>query len=281
LALRVTYGDGTRQVGRIAGKGDLAPSGPSSFDVAHDGSIQVVDWVNGRLQVFDATGGYRGAAALPSDEPMDLAVGSRGQAYLATLGIDGRVFELSAEGDVVGRYPVEYGVSARVGAAPEGPRVFVGPNQWAAVSVDPGIPLSEAEQSRLQTSSVPRADGEVGLASPVGPRSFAAVWTRPDGSRGGAVVRLPAGVQVGSDYLVRSMPDGGAVVAQGVWDDTHAGVGLFRFDAAGSITSFSLAPEPTVEQASRFSTVRFRAPGEVLVAYSTGVAYTIARFEVK
>ena len=119
-----------------------------------------------------------------------------------------------------------------------------------------------------------------GSRRPVGRRRFAAVWTRPDGSRGGAVVTLPRGTQVGSDYLVQALPDGGAVVAQGVWDETHAGVGLFRFDAGGRIASFSLLPEPTVEQASRFSTVRFRAPDEVLVAYSTDHAFTIARFEV-
>jgi len=128
---------------------------------------------------------------------------------------------------------------------------------------------------------VPQADGGVGIASPVGRRRFAAVWTRPDGSRGGAVVTLPRGTQVGSDYLVQALPEGGAVVAQGVWDETHAGVGLFRFDAGGAITSFSLLPEPTVEQASRFSTVRFRSPDEVLVAYSTDRAFTIARFEVR
>ena len=279
-ALRVAYGDGTQQVGRIAGKGDLAPSGPSSFDVGPDGSIQVADWVNGRLQVFDAEGSYRRSAALPFDEPMDVAIGAQGQVYLATLGIDARVVEMSPAGEVVGRYPVAYGVSARVGAAPEGPRVFVGPNQWAAVSVHRGIPLSAEDQSRLQTASVPQADGGVGIASPVGRRRFAAVWTRPDGSRGGTVVTLPSGTQVGSDYLVQALPDGGAVVAQGVWDETHAGVGLFRFDAGGRIASFSLLPEPTVEQASRFSTVRFRAPDEVLVAYSTDHAFTIARFEV-
>ena len=280
-ALRVAYGDGTQQVGRIAGKGDLAPSGPSSFDVGPDGSIQVVDWVHGRLQVFDAEGSYRRSAALPFDEPMDVAIGAQGQAYLATLGIDARVVEMSPAGEVVGRYPVAYGVSARVGAAPEGPRVFVGPNQWAAVSVHRGIPLSAEDQSRLQTASVPQADGGVGIASPVGAApvrgGLDATGRQPRRGRGDAPARHAGGV---------GLPGAGAARRR-----CRGGPGRVGRDARGGRAlpvrcrrrdrSFSLLPEPTVEQASRFSTVRFRSPDEVLVAYSTDRAFTIARFEVR
>ena len=42
----------------------------------------------------------------------------------------------------------------------------------------------------------------------------------------------------------------------------------------------SRLPEPSIRQAARSSTVRFRSPDEVLVAYSTDRATTIERFEV-
>jgi hypothetical protein len=58
------------------------------------------------------------------------------------------------------------------------------------------------------------------------------------------------------------------------------GVALFRFSSTGTIARFSLLPEPSTQQAARFSTVRFRAPNEVLVAHQTDTSWTIERFEV-
>ena len=48
---------------------------------------------------------------------------------------------------------------------------------------------------------------------------MAFVWARPDGSRAGAVLRLPAGAQAGVDYFVRGVPDGGAIAARGLWSE--------------------------------------------------------------
>jgi hypothetical protein len=275
------YGAGDGEVGRAGGRAGEAVSGPSSFDVGPDGSVWVVDWVNRRLEVLSAQGTYRRAFPVPDGVPMDLAVTSTGGAYLAGLGTDARVTELDVAGKTVGRYPIGFGVSARISATPTGPRVFVGPAQWVAVSMQAGVPMSAESQAAAVTSAVPLPDGGVGLAAQVAPSRFAAVWSRPDGSRCGAVVKLPNGIRPGSDYFVHPLPDGGAVVAQGLWDDTHAGVGVFRFDATGRISAFSLLPEPTSQQAARFSTVRFRAPGDILVAYGDHHAYTIERFEVR
>ena len=212
---------------------------------------------------------------------MDLAVSPDGRLYLSTLGLDATSYELASSGRVVGGYPVAYGVAARVAAAPDGPRVLIGPGQWAAVRGGPGVPLSADRQAAMQTSSVPFADGSIGVTGDVGDRAFAVAWTRPDGSRVGAVVRLPAGARVGTDYFVRPLDDGGAVVARGLWDDTHFVVALLRFDARADIVSFSRLPEPSIEQDGRFSTVRFRSPNEVLVAYAAKRAVTIDRFEVQ
>jgi hypothetical protein len=280
VVLRLRFGRRDGRVGRTPEQEDQPAMGPSSFDVASDGSLDVVDWVNRRIEVFSASGSFMRAFALPGDQPMDIALRPDGGLYLAGLGMGATVYELDAAGRVTGRYPVGFGVSARISATTDGPRVFVGPGQWTGVSLHTGVPLSAEQQSQTETSYVALADGSVGVAAPLGSNRFAAVWTRPDGSRAGALVRLPHGVRPGTDYFVRPTPDGGAVAAEALWDDTHMGVGLFRFGATGTIEGFSLLPEPSTQQDARFSTVRFRAPGEVLVAYESARALTIQRFEV-
>ncbi len=281
VAVRLAYGRRDGEVGRTPQRADEPSVGPSSFDVGPDGSVFVVDWVNRRVEDFAPTGAFLRSFALPADRPMDVAVRPGGGLYLTELGMDATAYELDAAGRVVGRYPVGYGVSARIGATPSGPRVFVGPGQWTGVSLRPGVPLSPAMQAGTESSYVPLADGAIALAAPLGSHRFAVVWTRPDGSRAGASVALPPGVRPGADYFVRPAADGGAVAAEALWDDTHMGVGLFRFAATGGIESFSLLREPTTLQAARFSTVRFRGPREVLVAYESRRALTFERFEVR
>jgi hypothetical protein len=279
--VRMRYGDGRSRVG-ITGTGpDELPQGPSSFDVAADGSIDVVDWVNHRILVFSSAGRFLRSVTAPDRRPMDLTLASDGHLYLSTLGLGAKAYELGGDGGVIGRYPVAYGVAARVAAAPDGPRVQVGPGQWTAVRAAPGVPLSAERQAAAQTGSVPLADGSVGITGDLGGGAFAVAWTRPDGSRTGAVVRLPNGVRVGTDYFVHPMQDGGATVARGMWDDAHFVVGVLRFDARARIIGFSRLPEPSIQQAARFSTVRFRSPAEVLAVYATDRAVTIDRFEVR
>jgi hypothetical protein len=281
VRLRLRYGRGDGEVGRTPERSEEPSEGPSSFDVTPDGSLFVVDWVNRRIEDFAPSGAFVRAFPLPDARPMDVSVRPGGGLYLAELGMDATAFELDKAGRVVGRYPVGYGVSARIGAAPDGPRVLVGPGQWTGVSLRTGVPLPPVLRSQTESSYVPLADGSVAIAAAVGSHRLAVVWTRPDGSRAGALVALPSGVRPGTDYFVHPRPDGGAVAAEALWDDTHAGVALFRFGPTGAIERFSLLAEPTTQQAARFSTVRFGPPSEVLVAYATGHALRIDRFEVR
>ena len=280
VVVRLPYGDGNGLVGVTGERTDEFPSGPSSFDVGSDGSIYVVDWVNGRVQVFAPGGRFLRTVTAPDQRPMDLAVAADGRMYLTTLGLDATSYELEASGDVVGRYPVAYGVATRVAAGPEGPRIEVGPGQWTAVRGAPGVPLSAERQAIEQTAAVPLEDGAVGVTAELSSNAFAVAWTRPDGSRAGAVVSLPSGVRAGTGYFVRPLPDGGALVARGLWDDVHFEVGVLRFDARARIVAFSRLPEPSIQQSARLSTVRFRGPGEVLAVYADERAVTIERFEV-
>ena len=110
---------------------------------------------------------------------------------MTTLGLGATAFELGADGRVVGRYAVAHGVAERIAVTPGGPHVWVGPAQWAPVRSRPGVALPAAAQSRGLASAIPGRDGSVALSQELGGGRIAFVWTRPDGSRAGAVLTLP------------------------------------------------------------------------------------------
>jgi hypothetical protein len=281
VVAQLRYGDGTSQVGRIGGAGDEQPLGPSSFDVAPDGSIRVADWVHRRLLVLSPGGAYRRAVPLPVTRPVDVAVGVNGELAVTTLGLGATAFELGVDGRVIGRYRVETGVAERIALTPGGPHVWVGPAQWAPVRSSLGVALPSEAQSRGLAEAVPARDGTVALSQDLADGRVAFVWARPDGSRAGAVLRLPAGIQPGVDYFVRGLPDGGAIAARGVWSEAGEAVALLRFDAGGALASAELIAPPTHEMDAAASTIRFRAPDEVLAVYADERGIRIERFEVE
>jgi hypothetical protein len=281
VVARLAYGNGAAQVGRVGGVGDEQPLGPSSFDIAPDGSIQVADWVHERVLVLTTRGAYRRAIPLPVKRPVDIAVGARGDLAVTTLGLGATAFDLAADGRVAGRYEVETGVAERIAFTPGGPHVWTGPAQWAPVRSRPGVALPAEAQTRALTSAVPARDGAVALSQDLPGGRVAFVWARPDGSRAGAVLRLPAGAQPGVDYFVRGLPDGGAVAARGLWSDQGEAVALLRFGADGGLITAELIAPPSREMDAAASAVRFRAPDEVLAVYTEAHGIRIDRFEVK
>jgi hypothetical protein len=278
---RLSYGDGAGHVGRTGGVGDEQPLGPSSFDVAPDGSILVADWVHARLLMLSPRGEHRRTVPLPVERPVDVAVGEGGELAVTTLGLGATAFELGADGRVIGRYRVETGVAERIALTPGGPHVWVGPAQWAPVRSSAGFALPAEAQSRGLASAIPGRDGTVALSQDLPGGRVAFVWARPDGSRAGAILRLPAGVEPGVDYFVRGLPDGGAIAARGLWSEAGEAVALLRFGADGSIGSADLIAAPTHEMDAAASAVRFRAPDEVLAVYADERGVRIERSEVK
>jgi hypothetical protein len=277
--LRLMRGEGEGQVG-FAGVGtEDGIRGPSSFDLTVDGEIVVADPINRRVQWFSAAGEFRRAEAIPTTHDVDLAVQPDGALALAGLGTSSTAYELSADGDVTGSYPIGFGVVSRV-AAGEVPRVRVGEGQWVPIRGAEGAALSADAQGRAQTSSVPLADGRVGYAGELQDGRLAVAWTRPDGSRGGVVLRLPTGVQAGADYFVHPLPDGGALVARGLWDDSHFGVAVLRLDATGRLRAFRLLPEPSRIMAAPYSTVRSVSAHSLVMAEDDRGAIVLRRYAV-
>jgi hypothetical protein len=280
VVTRLGYGDETSQVGRIGGVGDEQPLGPSSFDIGPDGAIFVADWIHTRVMVLSARGQFRRALPLPTRRPVDVAIGEKGEVAVTTLGLGATAFELAADGRAIGRYRVPTGVVERIALTPDGPFVWTGPAQWVPVRSRAGVALPAEAQSRSITAAVPAPDGTVALSQELPGRRVAFVWARPDGSRSGAVLQLPSGVQPGVDYFVNGTPDGGAIAARGLWSESGSAVALIRFAADGSIVVADVIAPPTQEMDAASSTVRFRAPDEVLVAYGDDRGFRIDRFEV-
>jgi hypothetical protein len=280
VVARIDYGPAKDEVGRDGGSGDLQALGPSSFDVAPDGSIHVADWVHRRVLVLSPRGTFRRTVPLPVERTVDLSIGPRGGYAITTLGLDATAYELAGDGRVLGRYRVHAGVAERVASTPAGPQVWVGPAQWAPVRSAPGAALAAEAQARGVTQAVPGRDGGVALSQDLGEGRIAFVWSRPDGSRAGAVLSLPAGVEPGVDHFVRALPDGGAIAAHGVWSDHRQGVALLRFRADGSLVTASLIEPPSSEMDAAASAVRYREPNEVLVFRSGRDGVRIERYEV-
>jgi hypothetical protein len=276
-ALFLPYGDGTGEVG-VDGVGpDRDLLGPSSFVVGPDGTISVVDWVNDRVEVF-RHGALERTFATPAHDTFDVAVGTSGNTYLQTLGTDGTTYEVDAGGRLVGRYLAAFGIASRVMTTSTGPAVNVGPAQWLSVRSVSGITRTPALQAATATAAPVAADGSSTRFGILGAGRVALSWRRGVADRG-TVLQLPNGTRAGTEYFAEPLADGGAVLALGLWNEHHNGVGLFRFDAAGTVRSFLLLPEPSTGADARASTVRW-ASGRVLEAIDHPNGMSIESFNL-
>jgi hypothetical protein len=277
--LFLPYGDRRGEVGTEGGGSGQDLLGPSSFAVDASGGISVVDWVNDRVEVFRG-GEIVRIFATPAHRTFDLASGTAGRSYLLTLGSDGTAFELSPNGEVVGRYAAAFGVPSSVATTTTGPAVLVGPSQWLAVRSSVGVARSSRSQAATVTASPVDRSGSSTRFGIVDGRHVALTWMRADGSNGGTLLALPEGARPGTEYFAQPLRDGGALLALGLWNESHNGVGLFRLSSTGSVRSFSLLPEPSTRADARASTVRFVAPDRVLVAHDHRHGMSIDAFEV-
>jgi hypothetical protein len=277
--LFLPYGDGPGEVGLEGGGSDRDLLGPSSFAVEADGSISVVDWVNDRVQMFHG-GSFGRSIPTPSHRTFDIAVGPDGRRYLLTLGTDGAVTELSADGRPIGRYPSSVGAPFRVRATSTGPAVEVGPAQWISVRSSSGVARSAPLQAATVTAAPIGSAGESARIGSVDEHHVAITWARTDGPGGGVLLELPRGARAGTPYLAEPLPGGGTVVSLGLWNENHNGVGLFELSESGTVSRFSLLPEPSTRADARASTVRFQGPDRVLVAFDHRRGMSIDGFDL-
>ncbi len=276
--VELPYGAAPGEVGILQAQGDGLASGESSFDVGPGGELYVADRVNRRIQILDPDGRYRSELPLPDQQAVDIAISPSGEVFSATLGDAAQVSRIVGSG-AASTVALPFGVVARLRVGTDGLMAAVGDAQYVPVPVG-SAPIGAADQA-LRMQAGPPSDGPAAsLTGPVGDHAFAATWTDARGGAHGALVRLPSDVFVGSDYFTHPLPDGGALVAQGLYAPGHNVVGILRLGPNGAIEEFRRLPEPSFRQDARWSTVRWRDPGDVLVIYEDPQGVRIDRFEV-
>ncbi len=146
---------------------DVLPQGPSSFDVARNGSIWLLDELNHRLLVWTSGHATRPARAIqlpPALAYSDFALGPNGTIYLfaTDLGSGHRsLWALTPSGHVRWKAPIGNGV-LRMG--PGGLAYAVGayeddPAAWTPLTTAAGRPLSLAAQRSRTTRFQPLRGG--------------------------------------------------------------------------------------------------------------------------
>ena len=276
--VELPYGAAPGEVGILPAQGDGLASGESSFDVGPGGELYVADRVNRRIQILDPDGRYRSELPLPDQRAVDIAISPLGEVFTATLGDASQVSRIVGSG-TASTVALPFGVVARLRVGTDGLMAAVGDAQYVPVPVG-SAPLAATDQA-LRMQAGPSSDGPAAsLTGPVGDHAFAATWTDARGRAHGTLVRLPSDVFVGSDYFTQPLPDGGALVAQGLYAPGHNVVGILRLRPGGAIDAFHRLPEPSFRQDARWSTVRWRDPGDVLVIYEDPQGVRIDRFEV-
>jgi len=204
---------------------DVLPQGPSSFDVARDGSIWVLDIVNNRLLVWRSGQPSRPARSVQLPRNLgvgDFTLGTDNTIYiLATPKGAGRrkLWALSPTGQVRWQAPLTREISdanATLRVAPDGalftvrPRGEGGSLAWTALTTPSGRPLPLAAQRRtspfqplpdgLRLLTTQLSEHEVHFALIAGTGKVVRAWRVTSKTTLGTVRATPA--LVGRDLVV-------------------------------------------------------------------------------
>jgi hypothetical protein len=126
----------------------------------------------------------------------------------------------------------------------------------------------------------PAVDGPPVVVDGLTGGRFAVTWDGAGGEVTGAVFRLPPGVRSGPTFLARSLPGGGALVVRSLWTARRNAYAVLRLGPDARVERFLLLRHTTLEQNATLSTVRFRAPDEILAVYANARGVRVDGFEV-
>ena len=156
------WGSGIAEVGLSGGR-TSARMGPSSFDVAPDGSVTLLDEINHRVQRWrDGTVGTTLSVDVP-EAADDMALGPDRSIYV----LDGRssggstplLRTFAPDGTLRDARHIAERTWAQLGVGPRGPVVQQAPSEQWMPAKDGTAPLDRVEQARGGKPGRPLADG--------------------------------------------------------------------------------------------------------------------------
>jgi hypothetical protein len=244
------WGSGPGEVG-LAGSRELGFSGPSSFDVEADGTVDVLDSVNGRIQRW----GRGRHDAVPLGRPAELAdFAAEPDGSFDVLDADETLRRYRQDGSVRWAQRLRDRTWAKLD---RGGDVLQEPSeQWMPLAAN-GTPLTQAEQSRAA-----HALHHGLLVDRVGEDELRVAQVR--GSAPARGWRITSETPLGEVQLAE--PDGnGIVVVMHVYTDARDEFVVLVLDAHGVTQRFSVAADSWTETAplarfrlERGSLYRFR-----------------------
>jgi hypothetical protein len=263
----------------LAGSHGLGFVGPSSFDVAGDGSVAVLDQVNRRVEHW-SRGGVKSTRLEVSGGLADFALEPGG--VMDVLEPPNRVSPApilrSFRGDGTLRWAQRLSdrTWAKLAAGPAGPVVQQQPSeQWLPVA-EHGAALARVAQAGRGHPGRPFADGREVVVERVGAGEL-----RLAELAGDAVVRswrITSATPLGEVQLAEPLANSLVVVTKTYTDDRSEYVVLV-LDRSGIVNSFAVEP---LEWAESAALARFRLAGSSLYRLgSTPKGLLIDRFDVE
>jgi hypothetical protein len=268
-AVAAGWGSGGGEIG-LAGSRELGFSGPSSFDVEPDGTVDVLDSVNGRVARWP--GGLR--QNVPLSAPAELAdFAAEPDGSFDVLDPRGTLRSYRADGTAKWTQKLADRTWAKLA---RGPAVLQQPSeQWMPLAEN-GAPLTRAEQKRAAHTAGRLANGHGLVVDRVGDGEL-----RLAELHGNALFRswrITSETPLGEVQLSEADGDGIVVVTRAYTDDRDEFVVLV-LGSHGLVQRFSLASGSWTETAPL---ARFRlARGRLYRLRTTPAGAFVDRFDLE
>jgi hypothetical protein len=264
--VRARWGSGHGEAGFSGGPVSLR-IGPSSFDVAHDGTVTLLDGINRRIERWR---NGRAASTVPVDVPAatnDLAVGGDGTVFVLEGTSAARSTPLlrtfSPTGALIQARHIADRTWSQLRMGPRGPVVQQEPSEQWMPARDGAAALDRVAQARAATSGRPLPDGAQLLVLRVGAGEV-------------RVARIVAGAVRASWRLVSNTPLGEVQLAEQSGDrlvlvvkaytETQDEFEVVVVDGRGIVQEFSV---PSDQWADAAPLAYFRLAGRSLYKLGT------------
>jgi hypothetical protein len=267
--VRARWGSAPGETGLSGGPSSLR-IGPSSFDVAPDGTVTLLDGVNGRIERWR---GGRAVANMPVDVPAatnDLAVADDGTIYVldgtSAAGSTPLLRAFSPTGALIQARRIADRTWSQLRMGPRGPVVQQEPSEQWMPARDGAAPLDRVAQARAATSGRPLADGAHLIVLRVGRAEVRVARVVAGAVR--ASWRVVSDTPLGEVQLAEQ-PGNRLVLVVKAYTDTQDEFEVLVLDRGGIVSRFSV---PSDQWAEAAPLAYFRFTGRSLYKLGTDVS---------